>query len=89
MHCVLGGVGIVKRQGSGETLQDCPLSLGEIENPNAAGAGQLARISASGHTVSIVAVKKCKLATYVIYHCERTMRSVTPGNFTLDCIREV
>ena len=60
-----------------------------ISNTNAAGAGQLARISTPGHAVSMIAVKNYKLATYAIRHCERTMRHVAPGKFTLDQIHEV
>ena len=65
------------------------LSSGGVKNPNAAEAGQPARISAPSHAVIMVAVKNCKLVTYVIRHCKRTMRPVTPGKFTLDRICEV
>ena len=62
---------------------------GGVENLNATGAGQPACISAPGHAVSMIAVKKCKLATYTVRHYEWTMTPVAPGNFTLDYIGEV
>lgn len=62
---------------------------GTIDNPNAAVAGQPARIPNPGIAVSMRATNNLKLMCYFLRYKERTSRDVTAADITTDSIRRL
>lgn len=60
---------------------------GTINNPQARGAGQLARIPSPGVNVPLRAVENLKMAAYYIRHHDRISRDILPGMIALVNIR--